>query len=58
MSLEICGFSHALNPPVTMPTLMTIWDRNVGIGVDVPVHHITNKPKWHKPPTKTPEETR
>jgi endonuclease III len=33
-------------------------DRNVGIGVDVHVHRITNRLKWHKPPTKTPEETR
>lgn len=33
-------------------------DRNVGIGVDVHVHRITNRLKWHKPLTKTPEETR
>lgn len=33
-------------------------DRNAGIGVDVHVHRITNRLKWHKPPTKTPEETR
>ena len=32
--------------------------RNVGIGVDVHVHRITNRLAWHKPPTKTPEETR
>jgi hypothetical protein len=32
--------------------------RNVGIGVDVHVHRITNRLKWHKPPTKNPEETR
>lgn len=25
--------------------------------VDVHVHHITNRLKWHKPPTKNPEET-
>lgn len=31
---------------------------NAGIGVDVHVHRITNRLKWHKPPTKTPEETR
>jgi len=30
-----------------VPALMTIWDRNVGIGVDVHVHHITNWLKWH-----------
>ncbi len=32
--------------------------RNHGIGVDVHVHRITNRLGWHKPPTKTPEETR
>lgn len=32
--------------------------RNAGIGVDVHVHRITNRLGWHKPPTKTPEETR
>ena len=38
--------------------LCIVSDRNVGIGVDVHVHRITNRLKWHKPPTKTPEETR
>ena len=32
--------------------------RNHGIGVDVHVHRITNRLGWHKPPTKSPEETR
>lgn len=32
--------------------------RNVGIGVDVHVHRITNRLGWHAPPTKNPEETR
>ena len=32
--------------------------RNAGIGVDVHVHRITNRLGWHKPPTKTPEQTR
>ena len=31
---------------------------NVGIGVDVHVHRITNRLKWHEPPTRNPEETR
>lgn len=31
---------------------------NDGIGVDVHVHRISNRLGWHKPPTKTPEETR
>ena len=32
--------------------------RNAGIGVDVHVHRITNRLKWHKSPTTTPEQTR
>ncbi|CAE6486626.1 unnamed protein product, partial [Rhizoctonia solani] len=31
---------------------------NVGIGVDIHVHRITNRLGWHKPPTNTPEQTR
>lgn len=31
---------------------------NAGIGVDVHVHRITNRLKWHKPPTQNPEQTR
>lgn len=31
---------------------------NDGIGVDVHVHRITNRLRWHKPATKNPEETR
>ncbi|KAF9043696.1 DNA glycosylase [Rhodocollybia butyracea] len=34
------------------------WGLNVGIGVDVHVHRISNRLGWHAPPTKTPEETR
>jgi len=34
-------FSHVLNPLAIVPPLMAIWDRNVGIGVDVHVHRIT-----------------
>ena len=30
--------------------------RNIGIEVDVHVHHITNYLKWHKPLSKNPEE--
>ncbi|KAF8265621.1 DNA glycosylase [Lactarius quietus] len=37
---------------------MAFCRRNVGIGVDVHVHRISNRLKWHKPPTKNPEETR
>ncbi|KAI9453743.1 hypothetical protein F5148DRAFT_1232232, partial [Russula earlei] len=38
--------------------LHAAWDINVGVGVDVHVHRITNRFRWHKPPTKNPEETR
>ncbi|KIK66156.1 hypothetical protein GYMLUDRAFT_219034 [Collybiopsis luxurians FD-317 M1] len=38
--------------------LQSGWGLNLGIGVDVHVHRITNRLGWHKPPTKTPEETR
>lgn len=36
----------------------TAYDRNVGIGVDVHVHRITNRLGWHVRQTKNPEETR
>ncbi|KAJ3983238.1 DNA glycosylase [Lentinula detonsa] len=39
-------------------TLGSAWGLNMGIGVDVHVHRITNRLGWHNPPTKTPEETR
>ncbi|KAE9397663.1 DNA glycosylase [Gymnopus androsaceus JB14] len=38
--------------------LGSAWGLNIGIGVDVHVHRITNRLGWHKPTTKTPEETR
>ncbi|KAJ3995892.1 DNA glycosylase [Lentinula boryana] len=38
-------------------TLGSAWGLNMGIGVDVHVHRITNRLGWHNPPTKTPEET-
>ncbi|KAM0792169.1 hypothetical protein ACM66B_004866 [Microbotryomycetes sp. NB124-2] len=31
---------------------------NAGIGVDTHVHRITNRLRWHKPQTNTPEQTR
>ncbi|CAE6488932.1 unnamed protein product [Rhizoctonia solani] len=36
----------------------TVDELNVGIGVDIHVHRITNRLGWHKPPTNTPEQTR
>ena len=41
-----------------VPALMTIWDRTVGICVAVQLRRITNNFAWHKPPVRTPEETR
>ncbi|KAF8823984.1 hypothetical protein HHX47_DHR9000344 [Lentinula edodes] len=38
--------------------LGSAWGLNVGIGVDVHVHRISNRLGWHDPPTKTPEQTR
>jgi endonuclease-3 len=58
LHVGICGFSHFRNPPVTVPALMVIWVRNVGIGIDVYVYRITHRLKWHKPPTKPSKETR
>ncbi|KAG8810803.1 DNA N-glycosylase and apurinic/apyrimidinic (AP) lyase [Serendipita sp. 399] len=46
---------------MAMLTMQTAWGDNVGIGVDVHVHRITNRLGWHyrgKKETKTPEETR
>lgn len=56
MLLGICSSSY-FNDAMLCPWL-TVRVRNVGIGVDVHVHRISNRLKWHKPPTKTPEETR
>lgn len=50
MSFILCSISCS--------TLLKSLFRNVGIGVDVHVHRITNRLGWHKPPTKNPEETR
>lgn len=41
---------------MAMLTMQVAWGDNVGIGVDVHVHRITNRLGWHV--TKTPEETR
>ncbi|KAI0062020.1 DNA glycosylase [Artomyces pyxidatus] len=54
---ELCSLP-GVGPKMAFLTLQSAWKINVGIGVDVHVHRITNLLKWHKPPTKTPEETR
>ncbi|WRT65292.1 uncharacterized protein IL334_002235 [Kwoniella shivajii] len=47
-----------VGPKMAFLALQCAWDINAGIGVDVHVHRITNRLKWHKPPTTTPEATR
>ncbi|KAI0296854.1 DNA glycosylase [Russula brevipes] len=54
---ELCSLP-GVGPKMAFLCLHAAWDINVGIGVDVHVHRITNRLKWHKPPTKTAEETR
>jgi endonuclease III len=43
---------------MAMLTMQVAWGDNVGIGVDVHVHRITNRLGWHRKETKNPEETR
>ncbi|GJE88087.1 endonuclease III [Phanerochaete sordida] len=54
---ELCSLP-GVGPKMSFLCLHVAWNINVGIGVDVHVHRITNRLGWHKPPTKTPEETR
>ncbi|WVW79822.1 hypothetical protein I302_101792 [Kwoniella bestiolae CBS 10118] len=49
---------RGVGPKMAFLALQCAWDINAGIGVDVHVHRITNRLKWHKPPTTTPEGTR
>ncbi|KAF9022481.1 DNA glycosylase [Hymenopellis radicata] len=54
---ELCSLP-GVGPKMAFLALQIAWNLNHGIGVDVHVHRITNRLGWHKPPTKTPEETR
>ncbi|PCH38540.1 DNA glycosylase [Wolfiporia cocos MD-104 SS10] len=54
---ELCSLP-GVGPKMAFLTLHVAWKINAGIGVDVHVHRITNRLKWHQAPTKTPEETR
>ncbi|KAI0668350.1 DNA glycosylase, partial [Trametes maxima] len=54
---ELCSLP-GVGPKMAFLALQVAWKINVGIGVDVHVHRITNRLGWHKPPTRTPEETR
>jgi len=54
---ELCSLP-GVGPKMAFLALQVAWKLNVGIGVDVHVHRITNRLGWHKLPTKNPEETR
>ncbi|KAG9035380.1 DNA N-glycosylase and apurinic/apyrimidinic (AP) lyase [Tulasnella sp. JGI-2019a] len=54
---ELCSLP-GVGPKMSFLLLQAAWDINIGIGVDVHVHRITNRLGWHKPPTTTPEQTR
>ncbi|TFY71651.1 hypothetical protein EVG20_g1361 [Dentipellis fragilis] len=54
---ELCSLP-GVGPKMAFLALQVAWNLNLGIGVDVHVHRITNRLGWHKPPTKNPEETR
>ncbi|KAF8172076.1 DNA glycosylase [Pholiota molesta] len=54
---ELCSLK-GVGPKMAFLTLEIAWNITSGIGVDVHVHRITNLLGWHKPPTKTPEDTR
>lgn len=45
-----------VGPKMGYLTLQVAWNKNLGIGVDVHVHRISNRLRWVK--TNTPEETR
>ncbi|KAH7340153.1 DNA glycosylase [Rhizoctonia solani] len=54
---ELCALP-GVGPKMAFLVLQVAWNINVGIGVDIHVHRITNRLGWHKPPTNTPEQTR
>ncbi|KAL7421469.1 alpha,alpha-trehalase nth1 [Cryptotrichosporon argae] len=54
---ELCEL-RGVGPKMAFLALQWLTRSNAGIGVDVHVHRITNRLKWHKPPTQTPEQTR
>ncbi|KAH9992852.1 DNA glycosylase [Russula vinacea] len=45
---------NGVGPKMAFLCLHAAWNINVGIGVDVHVHRITNRLKWHKPPRRPP----
>ncbi|KAL4075309.1 DNA glycosylase [Scleroderma yunnanense] len=54
---ELCSLP-GVGPKMAFLALQVAWNLNLGIGVDVHVHRITNRLGWHRRQTKNPEETR
>ncbi|EAU88217.1 DNA-(apurinic or apyrimidinic site) lyase [Coprinopsis cinerea okayama7 len=54
---ELCSLP-GVGPKMAFLCLQVAWNLNLGIGVDVHVHRISNRLGWHRKPTKDPEETR
>ncbi|KAG8924313.1 DNA N-glycosylase and apurinic/apyrimidinic (AP) lyase [Tulasnella sp. 418] len=54
---DLCSLP-GVGPKMAFLVLQVAWNLNLGIGVDVHVHRITNRLGWHKKPTATPEQTR
>ncbi|GAA5861633.1 hypothetical protein JCM8547_000689 [Rhodosporidiobolus lusitaniae] len=48
---------HGVGPKMAYLALQA-YGHNLGIGVDTHVHRITNRLRWHKKETTTPEQTR
>ncbi|CAM1290978.1 NTHL1 (predicted) [Pycnogonum litorale] len=47
-----------VGPKMAYLAMTVAWKKVVGIGVDTHVHRISNRLKWVRKPTKTPEATR
>ncbi|OJA11195.1 hypothetical protein AZE42_06243 [Rhizopogon vesiculosus] len=54
---ELCSLP-GVGPKMAFLTLHVAWNLNLGIGVDVHVHRITDRLGWHRRSPKNPEETR
>ncbi|KIM83518.1 hypothetical protein PILCRDRAFT_69283, partial [Piloderma croceum F 1598] len=46
---DLCSLP-GVGPKMAFLALQIAWNLNLGIGVDVHVHRITNRLGWHKPP--------
>ncbi|KAL5018429.1 hypothetical protein ScPMuIL_004151 [Solemya velum] len=54
---ELCKLP-GVGPKMSYLVMKTAWNKVTGIGVDTHVHRISNRLKWVKKPTKSPEDTR